>query len=330
MNGTLVIQTAWLGDTLLTTPLLAALAETHGPVDVVTTPAAIPLLETNPAVGRVWAYDKRASERGMRPLARLARRLRAARFATAVLPQASLRSGVLAWAAGIPRRVTFAGTPAALLCTDRRPKRGNHESERLLALADRPADTHITLVRTQADESAAESALRDAGITSPFVALGPGSARPTKRWPHYPALAALLAQDLPVVVLGAQGEGLPRPPAPAPHPVTDFTGRSLRVSAAVLARAAVAVVNDSATMHLAQATGTPVVALFGPTAPSLGFGPRGAHDRVLGLPLACRPCSTHGGTRCPLGHHRCLRDLSAVHVRDAVLATLTAKEAPCA
>ena len=61
---TLVIQTAFLGDVVLTTPLLSALAAQHGPVDVVTTPIAAPLLETHPAVRKLIPYDKRGSDRG--------------------------------------------------------------------------------------------------------------------------------------------------------------------------------------------------------------------------------------------------------------------------
>ncbi len=328
MSRTVVVQTAWLGDTLLTTPLLAALAEGAGPVDVVVTPAAVPLLETNPAVRRVWPYDKRGGERGPVALVRLARRLRAMRFATAVLPQGSLRSGLLARAAGIPRRVAFAGTAAAWLCTERRPRRGRHEAERLLELADTGGPTALTLIRTADDERAADIALARAGITGAFIVLAPGSARPTKRWPHYAALAAALAHDVHVVLLGAAGEGFAHMPH-ARGTVADLTGLPLRVSAAVLARGRAAVVNDSAMLHLAQATGTPVVALFGPTDPSLGFGPRGPRDRTLSVALSCRPCSTHGDARCPLGQHRCLRDLSVARVRDTVQDVLTAKEALC-
>ena len=61
---TLVIQTAFLGDVVLTTPLLSAIATQHGRVDVVTTPIAAPLLETHPAVRNVIAYDKRGGDRG--------------------------------------------------------------------------------------------------------------------------------------------------------------------------------------------------------------------------------------------------------------------------
>jgi heptosyltransferase-2 len=83
----------------------------------------------------------------------------------------------------------------------------------------------------------------------------------------------------------------------------------------------VLVTNDSAPLHLATAVGTPVVAVFGPTVPAFGFGPRGARDRVVEHPaLACRPCSAHGPQVCPLGHHRCMQELSVESVAAAVAA----------
>src|SRR5207302_8896097 len=87
----LVIQTAFLGDVVLTTPLLEALARRHGPVDVVTTPAAAPLVETHPAVRRVIPYDKRGKDRGPGGLVRFARTLPAERYAWAYLPHRSTR-----------------------------------------------------------------------------------------------------------------------------------------------------------------------------------------------------------------------------------------------
>src|SRR5438876_803927 len=88
----LVIQTAFLGDVVLTTPLLSALAAEHGPVDVVTTPIAGPLLETHPAVRTVIPYDKRGRDRGWAGVQSLARRLKAERYACAYLPHRSLRT----------------------------------------------------------------------------------------------------------------------------------------------------------------------------------------------------------------------------------------------
>jgi heptosyltransferase-2 len=104
-------------------------------------------------------------------------------------------------------------------------------------------------------------------------------------------------------------------------------GLSLRESAALIQRASVLVTNDSAPLHLATAVGTPIVALFGPTVPEVGFGPRRAGDATLGhTGLSCRPCSRHGPPRCPLGHHRCMRDLSVDAVLEVIANIVSAEE----
>ena len=93
----------------------------------------------------------------------------------------------------------------------------------------------------------------------------------------------------------------------------------LRLSAAILLRAHLLVTNDSAPLHLAGAVGTPVVAIFGPTVPAFGFGPLGPDDVIVEEPgLECRPCSPHGPMTCPLGHHRCMLDISVDTVESAV------------
>ena len=99
--------------------------------------------------------------------------------------------------------------------------------------------------------------------------------------------------------------------AAAPRAI-DATGRlSLLASAELLGRCGVLVTNDSAPMHLASAMGTPTVAVFGPTVPEFGFGPLAPRVSVVGHDaLPCRPCDRHGPQRCPLGHHRCMRDLA--------------------
>jgi heptosyltransferase-2 len=94
---------------------------------------------------------------------------------------------------------------------------------------------------------------------------------------------------------------------------------TLRQSAALIGRASALVTNDSAPLHLATAMGTPVVALFGPTVTEFGFGPMRAGDVALGVDgLLCRPCSSHGPPQCPLGHHRCMRELTVAAVWAAI------------
>jgi heptosyltransferase II len=328
---TLVIQTAFLGDVVLTTPLLTALAERHGPLDVVTTPGAAALLEGHPAVRDVIRYDKKGRDRGLTGLRRLGATLRARGYRRAFLPHRSWRSAALALLARVPDRTGFADSPAAVTYTTRVPRAGaGHEVERLLALAGTRGGTvpPVSLSLAEEDEAAAGRWLAERGISGGFTAVAPGSIWGTKRWPYYPALAA--AVDGPLVVIGGREDAaLAREiVAAAPGRAWSAAGElSLRGSAAVIRRARALVTNDSAPLHLATAVGTPVVALFGPTVPEQGFGPRDASSLTLGhTGLRCRPCSAHGPEVCPLGHHRCMRELPVETVAEAVTIVAAAEE----
>jgi heptosyltransferase-2 len=319
-SSTLVIQTAFLGDVVLTTPLLTAIAAHHGPVDVVTTPVAAPLLETHPAVRQVIPYDKRRADRGWAGLRTLARRLKTEKYGRAYLPHRSLRTAALAFLARIPARIGFSGG-WSFLYTEARPKpRTGHETDRLLALADEAPAVYPPQLRPTPEDARAAAGL----VEGAFVALAPGSIWGSKRWPYYGELAARLAAQLPVVVVGGPddvglGEEIVGAVGRAGGRAVNACGKlTLRQSAALIKRAALLVTNDSAPLHLASAVGTPIVALFGPTITEFGFGPVRAGDVALGLELQCRPCSSHGPLQCPLGHHRCMRDLTV----EAVIAAI--------
>jgi len=322
-SATLVVQTAFLGDVVLTTPLLSALAADHGPVDVVTTPIAASLIETHPAVRKVIPYDKRGNDRGWAGLRNLARRLRTERYERAYLPHRSLRTATLGVLAGIPTRIGFSGA-WSFLYTEARPKPAlGHESDRLLALADKPPGVYPPQLRPTAVDEQAAAALIDGA----FVALAPGSIWGSKRWPYYPELARQLVDHVPVVVVGGQddvglGEEIQKAATGGNgrQRVVNSCGKlTLRQSAALIGRASVLVTNDSAPLHLATAMGTPIVALFGPTVTEFGFGPLRPGDVALGIDeLPCRPCSSHGPPQCPLGHHRCMRELTVAAVIAAI------------
>jgi heptosyltransferase-2 len=327
----LVIQTAFLGDVVLTTPLLSVLAARHGPIDVVTTPAAASLLENHPAVAAVIPYDKHGSARGWRGLRRTGSLLRARGYHSVYLPHRSIRSAALALWTGARERVGFSDSPGAITYTRRvaRPTSG-HEVERLLALAQpiAGASPPVTLGLGAADYQAADDWLAAHAVGPRFVAMAPGSVWATKRWPYYAELASRIdggtvivggPEDVPVAqgIVGSSGG----------KAVSAAGALSLRQSAALIQRASCLVTNDSAPLHLGTAVRTPVVALFGPTVPEFGFGPRRPGDVVLGHgELSCRPCSRHGPQTCPLGHHRCLRELSVETVWKAVATVTSAEE----
>ena len=321
----LVIQTAFLGDVVLTTPLLTRLAARHGPVDVVTTPAAAELISAHPAVRRGISYDKRGVDRGIGGFRRLTERLAAGRYSAAYLPHRSWRSAALALCAQIPERIGFDDSPAALLYTTRVPRaRGGYESARLLPLAGpasaRDPEAEVRVALTAADREAADRWLRERGIAAPFIAVAPGSIWGTKRWQGYADLVGKLTQ--PVVVLGSEADAplAGEVAAAAPGRAHSAAGAlSLRESAALIERARLLVTNDSAPLHLASGVGTPVVAVFGPTTPAQGFGPlQGRGVVVQESGLWCRPCSPHGPQQCPFGHHACMRQIGVERVLDAI------------
>ncbi|HMI57267.1 MAG TPA: glycosyltransferase family 9 protein [Gemmatimonadaceae bacterium] len=333
----LVVQTSFLGDTVLTTPLIAELAR-RGPVDVVVTPASAPLLARNPDIHELFVYDKRGADAGLRGFRRLAQRVRApdaregAPPAVAYLAQRSMRSGALALAAGYTRRVGFEESAGQTLYTTRVPYREDrHHAERLWRLAfpdasDRERDAappmRPKLFPGDADRAAVD-ALLGTSDRRPLLALAPGSVWATKRWPYYGLLAQKLAARFRIAVIGGpddRSEAASIAEFSSAQGVVDGTASlSLLASAELIGRANLMVTNDSAPQHLASAMGTPTITIFGPTVEDFGFGPLAPHSISLGLDaLACRPCHHHGPPRCPLGHWRCMRELEVDAVASAV------------
>ena len=332
-----VVQTAYLGDLVLTTPLVRELARAQpaAEISLVTTRLGADVFVGLPGVREAIAFDKRRG--GLGALVRLATRLRRARFDVALLPHRSNRSAVLVRLAGIPVRIGFAGAPGAWTYTRRvRRDAAQHAVRRYLALAEplggdpATADVRPVVGGIARSAGAADRLLDAVGLArSPFVALAPGSVWATKRWTTsgFASLAVGLRSRAiePLLVGGVED-------LPACHAVADAVPGGLRSLAgrttvaelaAILARAAALVGNDSGAAHVAAAVRTPVVAVFGPTVPSSGLAPVGdEHVIVEQGDLACRPCSRHGGPRGPLGHFRCMREIDGPRVLDALLPVL--------
>ncbi len=338
MPSSLVIQTSFLGDTVLTTPLLVQLAR-RGAVDVVTTPAAAGLLANHPAVREVIVYDKRGADRGLGGMMAMARRLRAARYEVAFLAQGSWRSATLALLARIPSRVGFATSAGRWLYTKRATYPAEmHHAARLLMLArpngrePLPDELRPTLFPGDAERIEVSALLASHGVAAGerLIAFAPGSVWATKRWPYFEELASLLAADGRLVIVGGADDSELAAGIVAAQPAAvNATGRlSLLASAELIARASVLVTNDSAPLHLASATGTPTLAVFGPTVPAFGFGPLAPRAVVAGSEtLACRPCDKHGPQRCPLVHFRCMKELVPAGIAEQVRSLLLPPDA---
>lgn len=327
MSGSLVIQTSFLGDVILTTPLISELSR-RGSVDVLVTPVGATALANNPHIRTVIPYDKRGTYGSAVGLWETIREIRSRRpYDTVYLAQGSFRSGLLAMMTGAKERIGFASSTGRVLYTKQLPYRPDrHHAERLWWLAmsecaDPPSRDQVRprLYPSDEERRIVDLLLRKTGSPDePFVALAPGSAWGTKRWPYYPELARKLAEDSRIAVIGSSADSALAAQiidALPPGRAINGLGLPLLASAELIGRARAIVTNDSAPQHLASAMGTPTLTIFGPTVPEFGFGPLAERHVVAGHDgLSCRPCHRHGPQRCPLGHWRCMRELTPEYI----------------
>ncbi len=335
---TLIIRFGRLGDLLLTLPALRDLAASepgseHERHWLVLTEHA-ELLAPLPEIDRLWTLPRGA---GRSELAELALRLDDEGFDRVIDFHDNLRSKLLRRRLGAPphgwwrsprgdlrRRLMLSHRclpPAWRWKEVMQPVWLRHRDTvaRALGEASRIGPERPYPVPSGAMESA-ESALAEAGLATDArpLALAPGAAWPMKIWPYFPELAAALAPEQALLVLGGPGEEALCESLAGPG-VSLFCGpRPITQVAAALSRCRGLVGGDSGLGHLAEALGLPVLTIFGPTVPAFGFPPRGTMSRVLERDLSCRPCSLHGRKPCRYGHGDCLGGIGTKTVLESL------------
>lgn len=338
----IIVQTAFLGDVILTLPLAQVLKRKFpsSRISFVVVPAAAELLGNHPAIDDPVVYDKRGRDRGLSGLFRLGGELRKRRFDTALVPHRSLRSAALVRIAGIGTRIGFDASAGRFLFNRVIPyERTHHEVRRnlslLAALGIETGEMEFpALYPARADEAAAAQFLTEKGIAGHerLIGFAPGTVWNTKRWPleRFAETARTLASSgHPVVLIGGRddaplADAIIREAAPGGGVVSAAGRLSLLASAALIRRCAVLLSNDSAPVHLALAVRTPVIVIYGATIPGFGFAPYGERDRVVEThALVCRPCSIHGGEACPVKTFECMMNISAAHIVEEIKAVLT-------
>ncbi len=338
----LVIQTAFLGDVILTLPLIQGLRQSYpdSRITALTIPSTAEILLHHPAVADHLVYDKRGRDRGPRGLFAMARRLRRERFDLALVPHRSFRSALLAASTGIPRRIGFDSSAGSVLFTDRVPRdKALPETQRNLSLLKAmgvDAEAGPPRVYPGEDHRRRAQDFLDRHEIAPrrdLIGVAPGSVWPTKRWlpEGYVSVIGRLREEQgrSVVLFGGAEDG------PLCRRIVRLAGGGIPVAAgelsvlsaaALMERCRLVISNDSAAAHLAAAAQCPVVAIFGPTVPEFGFAPCGDGHIVLGADVDCRPCGIHGGNRCPRGTFTCMREIRPETVLEAVRSILDSTE----
>lgn len=324
VSSVAVMQTAFIGDVLLTLPLMKALriALPDASLSLITTPAGAEVVAGVDFIDRVVAFDKRGEHRTTTGMRTFAQQLGA--VDVLIVPHKSVRTLRLVRMIKAPFVVTYDDAWTKYAATVKVPYPiDRHDADRHFALLQGllPStawckEQLVPITLSDADDVAiARGHVRDLGA---YVVLAPGSAWPTKQWPldsMQELASTIVSAGLRVVVVGdASVNGRLAGPG-----ITDLAGAlTMRQSAAVIAGSEALVSNDSAPLHIASLQNVPAVAIFGPTTPAFGFGPFSNRHAVVELDLACRPCSPHGTVACPIGTHACMKGIDV----DAVMHAL--------
>jgi len=169
--------------------------------------------------------------------------------------------------------------------------------------------------------------IKNANLGDKVIGLCPGSKHQEKCWHGYEELARLLIadNDKGVIIFGGQHDKFdPRLNIDSPK-LAAANNLDLDKVAGIMNKCDLVVTNDSGLMHLAVALSTPVVAIFGPTHPSLGFAPLGEFDRVICDDAKCSPCSLHGEKPCRLAEKICFKNITPARVKAEVEKVLYAE-----
>ena len=273
----LVIKLSALGDVVLGFGPFAAIRAHHpgAQITLLTTPPFAELARRSPWFDAVWENGR---PRGLGALWQLARQLRGGGFHRVYDLQTSSRSSRYRWLVG--GRAEWSGIAAGASHPHRNPDRdAMHTIERQREQLEQAGITYFPLPEL----GWLDAALGHLVLPDRFTLLVPGASpqRPAKRWPEFPALAAMLPG--PVAVAGGASErNLAAAILRARPDAVDLTGRtSLFELGAVARRARATVGNDTGPTHLAAAVGCPTLALFGEDSDPRLAAPRGTTVRLL-------------------------------------------------
>ena len=326
----LVVPYMWIGDFVRCHSVVQVLKARwpRRPVDVLSAQLTAPLLDYMPDVRKGIVWDLPRKSLALASHYQLAQRLRDEEYGAALVMPRTWKSALAPFLAGILQRTGYAGEARFVLLNDLRW--GERKIERMvdqcaaLALpksAPLPPAWPMPRLAVPAAEIPPWRSRRGLDGHLPVVALAPGSMAVSRRWPieKYGALAReLTSQGVAVWILGGPNEKdlASQIVAASEGRARDVTGNDLREAVLALAAADVAVCNDSGLLHVAAATGTHTIGIFGPTS-AWHWAPLNPLAAVIqaDTQLPCRPC--HQPT-CRVDHHLCVRDIAVEQVKRAV------------
>lgn len=313
MQRFLIIQTAFLGDVILSTPVMSELKRIYpnALIDVVIRKGNESLLSNNPKINQLFIWNKKKNK--YKNLIAVIKAVRKQKYYEIITLQRYPNAGFITLFGKTESRIGFEKNAFKWMYNKLIPHSlldGSHEVERnLKTIAHHGAKK---LIRPELYPSADDYKIAKDNATSYYYCLAPGSVWPTKRLPEskWKELIHHLLKRGEVILIGGPDdyELCENIKNAFSENVNNLAGKlSLLESAALMGGAMMNFVNDSGPLHIASAMNAPTRAFFCSTIPAFGFGPLADDSRTIETkkPLDCRPCTFHGRKKCPLGHFDC-------------------------
>ena len=315
----LIIHTAFIGDIVLTTPLLRKIKDIYPKSEVfyVTTPAGAEILKNNPNINKIIRYDKKGIDRGVKNFLKLSKKLKNEKFDLVLTPHRYFRSSLLTWLTRAPERIGYKNAVGSNLFTRKIPyDTTKHEVEKLLDfLPEKNKKRYEIEIYPEDNQVISEKKI---------ITIAIGSKWFTKRWPieYFNELIEKLLsyKNIEIILVGGKEEVNLN--IDLAQYCKDLRGKtSLLQLANILKNSDIVVTNDSSPIHIASAFNKPhIIAIFGPTTKNLGFFPWSQNSEVIEVEkLECRPCSLHGGEKCPKGHFKCMLEIKPTFILEKIL-----------
>ncbi|MDD5361851.1 MAG: glycosyltransferase family 9 protein [Ignavibacteria bacterium] len=322
----LIIQTAFIGDVILSLPLASVLKNEFpdSEIEFLCIPKTAPILKGNPYISEVILYDKHSKERHIEGFFGIVQELRLKKYDVVFAVQRFLRTTLISRLSGAGRTVSYDKSAMSFLYSDRVVYEKKHEILRVLDLLKPLGITNNRIVKPELfpsleDVETVDNIVKGLNVKSKteLITLAPGSVWFTKRYPKIKFVNLLNICDkekFKVALIGGEDdrklcESIIK--STTNNEVYNFAGKlSFLQSAELIRRSCLLITNDSAPLHLADAVGTKVIALFGSTVSDFGFYPFGKKDVLLEVNgLKCRPCTNHGKQYCQIKTFDCMNGI---------------------
>lgn len=314
-NKIAVIQTAFIGDVILSFPLCDAIRQLNPNCELyfVTTPESAELAERIIPINEVLIYDKRNEHNGFSGIMKLASELKNRNIDLVLTPHRSFRSSLLSTFSGAVRKISFNRSALSFLYSKRvKYKYHDHEIFRnlnLLSVFKEFEDYEFDHDFTSYVNEEVVAVILNNGRKN--ILMFPGSVWETKKWPkeHFKELINYF-NDFNVYLMGSKKEFELCEWIADGTNANNLAGKLPLASAIDMIKenADLVITNDSSPTHMSFIAGKPVVTIYGPTSPEFGFYP--LNGSSVHLDLECSPCRIHGSNKCPIGTHDCMKKLS--------------------